>query len=84
MQGRGTSAGFTDIVLVTMPPAPPRAAAWHMTPSLVVGPAAGITGFGNVIPQILTLSCATRDIPLDLKQVKFGFDLHSPIHSLTQ
>ena len=34
MQGRGTSAGSTEIVLVTSPPAPPLAAACSMAPSL--------------------------------------------------
>jgi hypothetical protein len=58
MQGCGTSAGFTEIVFVTNPPAPPLAAASHIAPSLVGGPAAGRTGFENSMPQILTLRFA--------------------------
>jgi hypothetical protein len=30
-----------------------------MAPSLVFGPAAGMTGLGNLIPQMLTLNLAT-------------------------
>jgi hypothetical protein len=54
MQGRGTSAGLTEIVFVTNPPAPPFAAASNIAPSFDGGPAAGKIGFENSMPQIVT------------------------------
>ena len=54
--GRGSTAGFTDTVFETMPPAPP-AAAWSISsPVRTLGPAAVSTGFLNVMPFTVTLS----------------------------
>src|ERR1035437_3057770 len=74
MHGRGTTAGTTEIVLVTRPPAPPRAAACSIAPSLEGGPAAGRIGFAKLRPQTLTLRFAIHSLEYqDLKQ-KSQFD----------
>src|ERR1019366_263812 len=58
IHGRGTSAGSTEIVLVTRPPAPPLAAACSMAPSFDGGPAAGRIGFAKLSPQNVTFRLA--------------------------
>ncbi|MNC67274.1 hypothetical protein D3C75_1177540 [compost metagenome] len=63
MQGLGTSAGSTDIVLVTNPPAPPFTAATHISPSLAPGPAAVKTGLLNFIPKISIFKFAIINSP---------------------
>src|SRR5690554_3262965 len=63
----GTWAALSEMVLVTIAPAPPWAAARAASPLRMGGPAAGMTGFSKCKPDSFTFSLFMLSLPFFLE-----------------